>query len=76
MELLDAITAELRVTSTKCQIAAALGTLTDAQGEDLRTALADPHYSASAISRALLGFDVKIRPAVIQHHRRGDCRCG
>jgi len=76
MELLDAITAELRLTSTKCQIAAALGTLTDAQGEDLRTALADQRFSASAISRALLGFGVKIRPAVIQHHRRKDCRCG
>lgn len=76
MELLDAITAECRMTGGKCQIATALGTLTDARGEDLRTALADPHYPASAISRGLLGFGVKIRPAVIQHHRRRDCRCG
>ena len=49
MELLDAITAELRLTSTKCQIAMALGTLTNAQGEDLRTALADQRFSAAAI---------------------------
>jgi len=76
MELLDAITAECRVTGAKCQIAAALDTLTDAQGEDLRTVLADQRFSASAISRGLLQFGVKIRPAVIQHHRRRDCRCG
>lgn len=76
MELLDAITAELRLRGTTCQIATALGTLTDAQCEDLQTALADTRYEASAISRGLRQFDVKIRPAVISHHRRRDCRCG
>jgi hypothetical protein len=75
VSLLADIAAQEPLKGPRCSVAILLDTLDAQDANDLRSALANPAYQGTSISRALKGRGINLSPHSLVRHRRGDCLC-